>query len=836
MKIKHGLDALTASFFFLSCVLFLPSSGSAIPGKTDSAGILKDYGRLPLLFIENKGQLDPEVRFYVKTSSQTLYFTDEEIVFDFLRREKDVPNRTLGVEKGRPARGTKRERLVFNLRFENARKGVLIKGLEPQTGKINYFVGNDRSKWKTRIPTYKAIVYKEVYSGIDLKVFGEGEAIEYEFIVNPGANPNDILLTYNGIEGLSTNGEGELLIETTFGQLKETRPYIYQEIEGERMVDGRFDIKGTVGQSKTGKFSYGFQVSSYDHSRPLIIDPTLTYSTYLGTSNNDEGSCIAVDGSGNAYVTGRTNSTHFPTKNPYQGTLGDYPTGEYDAFVTKLSASGSTLLYSTYLGGSDWDSGHGVAVDGSGNAYVTGYTESKDFPTQNSYQGTYAGGYWDAFITKLSASGSTLLYSTYLGGSWSDGAHSIAVDGIGNAYVTGYTNSTDFPTQYPYQKTKAGLHVYDNCDAFITKLSASGTALHYSTYLGGSKLDEGNAIAIDRSGNAYVAGETFSTDFPTKSPYQGAYIGTDYPDVFITKLSASGTALYYSTYLGGIGEDWLSFGGIAVDGSGNAYVTGETSSPDFPTKNAYQGTMAQWEEGEESDAFITKFSTSGTTVHYSTYLGGRSSDGARGIAVDGSENAYVTGRTSSSDFPMQNPYQGTNAGGFNDAFITKISASGKALYYSTYLGGSNDDDANAIAVDGAGNAYIAGVTRSTDFPTKNSYQGTYGGGIVNTDYDAFVTKFDMACTLYVNKDGSCGGNTPCHTSIQVAIEAAESGSAIKIAQGNYSESITLNTSKSVVLQGGWNTSYDKQTSNSTFIETPKAPKGSLTLQMVTVKP
>jgi len=343
MKTKLRQSVLTAISLFLFSVLFFAVSGAAKPGNAEKEDILETYGKLPLYFIENKGQLDPKVRFYVKTSGQTLYFTDEGIVFDLLRREETAEKCMESAEKGRQTRGAKTERLVFSLGFENARKGVLIEGLDRQGAGINHFVGNDRSKWQSGIPTYKGVIYQGVYKGIDLKVFGNGKDIEYEFIVSPRGTPDDILLTYNGIEGLTTDGEGELLIATAFGELKETRPYIYQEIEGERVVHGSFEIRSPASHYRTGKFSYGFQVASYNPSYPLIIDPTLSYSTYLGGDGYDYGYGIAVDGSGNAYVTGDTGSTDFPTQNPYHGTYA----GNVDAFITKLSSSGSALTYST---------------------------------------------------------------------------------------------------------------------------------------------------------------------------------------------------------------------------------------------------------------------------------------------------------------------------------------------------------------------------------------------------------------------------------------------------------------------------------------------------------
>ncbi len=661
MKTKFGLNLLTAIVLFLFSVSLLTVSGAAASGKADRESILKAYGKLPLYFIENKGQLDSKVRFYVKTSGQTLYFTDEGIVFDLLRRENTAWKGTKGPEKGRHTPGAKTERLVFNLGFENARKGALIEGLDRQDGGVNFFTGNDRSRWKTGIPVYKGIVYKGVYKGIDLKVFGNGKDIEYEFIVNPGGNPDDILLTYNGIEGLAKNGEGELLIATAFGELKETKPYIYQEIEGERTVDGRFEIRSPAGPSQTGKFSYGFQVAFYDPSYPLIIDPLLIYSTYLGGTNGDDvGLDIAVDGSYSAYVTGYTYSTNFPTLTPYQGTLA----GSADAFITKLSSAGS-LVYSTYLGGTALDFGYGIAVDTSGNAYVTGNTTSNPFPTTGgAFQTTYKGGTdpffgsGDAFITKLSSNGSALTYSTYLGGTGSDFGNGIAVDTSNSAYVAGYTTSTDFPMSTAYQGTLAG-----SVDAFVTKLNSAGSALTYSTYLGGTDSDSGYGIAVDASGNAYVVGQTYSNNFPTLGPFQATVGGGS--DAFITKLSSAGNTLTYSTYLGGSGADYAN--GIAVDASGSAYVAGYTSSGNFPTQHAVQVAFAGW-----SDAFITKLSSAGSALTYSTYLGGSDSDYANGIAIDANGSAYVTGLTYSTNFPMQNPFQPNNVDS-SDAFVTNLS-------------------------------------------------------------------------------------------------------------------------------------------------------------------
>ncbi|MDQ1335758.1 MAG: hypothetical protein QG552_2708 [Thermodesulfobacteriota bacterium] len=812
MRSKSGLGILTAVFFTLFSISFLAVSGTEVQARVDKNPVLESYGNLPLYFIENKGQMDPRIWFYVKTPGQTLYFTENSIVFDLLRKQDAAGKDTNKDMSHQPAQ-IRRERLVFNLAFENAGKGALIEGTGRQDGKINYFVGNDRRQWKTDIATYNGVLYKGIYKGIDLKVFGNGRAIEYEFIVHPGGNPEDILLSYEGIDGLETDSAGELLIKTAFGELRESRPYIYQEIGGEKAVEGRFEIHPPAGQAQRGKFLYGFQIASYNPSCPLIIDPTLSYSTYLGGSGEDYGLAIAVDGSGCVYITGTTHSSNFPVLNPYQRAIA----GDWDAFITKLSASGDTLVYSTYLGGTGFDRGYGIAVDASGCAYVTGETYSGNFPTKNPFQLRLADNN-DAFITKLSESGNDISYSTYLGGTGEDYGNDIAVDSSGNACVAGSTQSANFPTKNPFQATLAGHY-----DGFITSLSASGASLLYSTYLGGSSEDYGDAIAIDGSGNAYVAGSTQSTDFPTSNAYQATNAGGW--DAVVAKLPASGSSLSFSTYLGGTKDD-LGYG-IALDGSGNPYVTGKTNSGNFPTQNPYQGSLAG-----DYDAFIAKLPASGNTLSYATYLGGTGFDCAYGIVVNGDGYIYVAGDTTSSNFPTQNPYQGSLAGN-QDAFVTKFEPSGTLLSDATYLGGSNYDGGYGIAIDTSGNVYVAGYTYSADFPTQKPYQAANAG-----QWDAFITKFQgQDSVIYVNKDdGTCKGNAPCYTSIQGAMNAASTGASLRVAKGDYTESIVLNTSKSVTLECGWDPDFLSQSSGTTLTKAPGAPQGSLTLRMLTIKP
>jgi len=650
MKIQYGLKTLTAAIILILFGVFLSAAGAAVPKTVNQQETLNHYGELPLYFIENRGQLDSSVKFYVKTAAQTLYFTDAGIVFDLQRGQKEATDNT----------GIKEERLIFNLVFEKARKGITITGINHQTATVNYFVG-PQSTWQNNIPTYKGIIYKEIYPGIDLKVFGNNKDIEYEFIVNPGADPANILLTYNGIEGLSTSTQGKLLIATAFGTLKETKPYIYQKkLRKIEEVAGNFVIHKPADTSQTGKFSYGFKVAAYDPAYPLIIDPTLSYSTYLGGNAIDVGKGIAVDNNGNAYVTGTTGSTNFPETT---GSFQETSAGNYDAFISKLSADGTTLLYSTYLGGSSVDSGGGIAVDSSGFAYVAGKTTSNNFPTKNQYADF--SGSTDIFISKLSTDGTSLSYSTYFGGTGQDEANAIAVNSSGQVYITGLTNGeSGFDvTTGAYQTTYGGIY-----DAFIIKFAADGLHLIYSTYLGGSGTDTGKSIAIDSLDNVYITGCTSSsTNFPTTSgSFQSTYGGGSY-DAFVSKLSSNGTTLLYSTYLGGgSGEDGK---GIAVNSSGFAYVIGMTQSSDFPTQNPYQAPLAG-----ASDAFISKLSTDGTSLSYSTYWGGDGTEYGNAIAVIYGA-AYFTGQVRpAANFPITaGSLQPIFAGGISDAFVAKLS-------------------------------------------------------------------------------------------------------------------------------------------------------------------
>lgn len=662
------------------------------------------YGRLPMAFELNQGQTEPAVHFSARGQGYGLYLTSNEAVLSL--RAASSQSET-----------------VVRMKIAGISSHARVSGTDELSGVSNYFVGNDPSHWHTNIPNYAKVKYSGVYPGIDLVYYGNQQALEYDFVVAPGASPDAIALDFKGVQGLRVSEAGDLVLVTGNGDLLQHKPLIYQYVDGQRhVVDGSYVVEGKRAR---------FQVARYDHTQPLVIDPTLAYSTYFGGKDFDDGYGIAVDASGDAYVTGFIYSSDFP------GAWGhEHPTrGNGDAFVAKLSRDGSQLVYSTILGGSGQDLGRGIAVDSKGGAYVTGYTHSQDFPTTHwAVQEKFlSGAGQNAFVAHLDAYGA-LSYSTYLGGSGSDVGQAIAVDSSDNAYVTGYTSSSNFPTTArAFQKGLSGLQ-----NAFITKLNPTGTVIEYSTLLGGNDYDFGFGIAVNKDGNAYVTGTTygiFSSTFPTTSnAYQTAPSGSG--DAFVSKLSADGSTLVYSTFLGGAGYDGGR--GIALDTSGNAYVTGYTQSSAFPTTAGAAQTALNGTE----DAFVTKVNSDGSGLVYSTYLGGSGNDAGFGIAVGANGYAYITGFTQSADFPVTAAAIQTTNGTGKEPFVAALNASGAQLAYATYLGGSNGDGGYAIAVDSSNNAYVTGYTNSVDFPvTQGAYRSELTPG---ASQDAFIAKLSLA--------------------------------------------------------------------------------------------
>jgi hypothetical protein len=676
------------------------------------------YAELPLGFEANEGQADSRVKFLSRGEGYALFLTGDEAV--------------LALKKGSPGQRPADRSLqvngdVLRLGLAGANPAATVLGVDELPGRSNYFVGNDPARWRTGVANYSRVRYQKVYPGIDLVYYGNQRQLEYDFVLEPGADPGEIALRITGAERASISSLGDLVLETSGGQVAFRRPVIYQEQGGERReVSGGYQLSDRL---KGGIQEVRFQVGAYDRSRQLVIDPSLSYSSYLGGTGDDYGNAIAIDASGNAYLTGSTLSTNFPTLSAYETTCASCTTfTEPDVFVSKVNASGSALVFSTYIGGNYEDSGNGIAVDANEYVYVTGTTSSSNFPVLNAFQSvaggpTTPGEPGDAFVLKLNPSGSSLVYSSYLGGSAEDDAYGIAIDSAGEAFVVGHTESTNFPTVDPYQAQNNG-----SFDVFVTKVSSAGSSLVYSTYLGGAAEDDGYAIAVDSGENAYITGQTLSNDYPTANAYQAAYGGG--ADAFVSKLSfaSSKLSLSYSTYLGGSSTD-QGFG-IALDSSDNVYVTGLTSSTNFPTANPFQGSF----QGGTSDAFLSKLSSNGTTLTYSTYLGGSDTDSGKAVAVDASGHAHVAGYTSSTNFPTANPVQSTYAGN-QDGFLSRISPTGCSLVFSTYLGGKSTDSANGVAVDSSGDSYLIGSTLSNDFPTEKPFQAATGG-----NNDAFVTE------------------------------------------------------------------------------------------------
>jgi hypothetical protein len=666
----------------------LVSHSSAPPAAQAPHPPIDRISRLPIYFIQNQGQLDGRVAFYIQGRNTNVYFSPTAVTYS-LRKPAPRPtapfrNASLPPEAPTPAS-------VVKLEFLNANPSPRIEAHARTEATISYFRG-PQHQWRTALPTYGAVVYREVWPGIDVEFTGPEGNLKYTFLVRPGADPRKIHFAYRGASNLTLTPEGRLDIATPAGSFSDDKPVSWQESDSRRQpVRTAFTLEGE---------EVRFDVGAYDRSRDLFIDPViLTYSGFLGGSGNDFGRAIAVDAAGNVYVTGNTYSSNFLTAAGPDTTHN----GDTDTFVAKFNSSGTALVYSGFLGGSSSDLGYGIAVDTAGNAYVTGETASANFPTSAGPDTTHNGG-WDAFVAKVNSAGTALVYSGFLGGTFTDSGYGIAVDATGNAYVTGAAGFS-FPTATGPNTTHNGT-----IDAFVAKVNSAGTALVYSGFLGGIPFDSGHKIAVDAAGNAYVTGYTDSTNFPTTAgSFDTTYNGNT--DAFVAKVNSTGTALVYSSFLGGAVNDigW----GIAVDPAGNAYVTGSTSSDSFPTvvgPNTFHQSLGI------ADAFIAKVNPSGTALVYSGLLGGSLIDHGYGIALDAAGNAYVTGHTNSPNFPTAVGPDTTQNSDY-DAFVAKVNGAGTALVYSGFLGGSGEDAGLGMAADATGKAYITGYTASSNFPS-----------------------------------------------------------------------------------------------------------------------
>ncbi len=702
------MKTLTIGLIFLFSLLQFSSVQGEIPTQRPA---LQGFSGPPLIFTANYGQWDQKVSFRCDAGGAVIWFTRDGVYYHFNRRlsaENASHNRLPHLQDNTFSDQVLFERLLIKAEFVDAKMNPELTGRQLSGHITNFIKGSNPEDWQTNVPGFRSITYENIYSGINLTYYVNNGQLEYDFVVSPGAEPERIKINYNGVKGLSLDQSGQLLIETAWGIIVEQKPVFYQLENGRRKaVEGNYRLIDNT--------TFGFSPEpAYDKSLPLVIDPVYVFSTYLGGSIEDWGFDITVDKDSNIYVTGMTYSADFPLEAPLIDTL----TGTSDIFVTKLKTSGDSLFFSTYLGGNGSDFGLAMTVDEDSYCYITGTTYSTDFPTVNALQenpggngdlfiiklnpagdtllySTYLGGNGfdggediiidgdrniyvtggtdsdnfplalplytnklqrDAFVSKISSNGSTLLYSTYLGGDKGDFGKAVGLDGEGNILILGTTNSDNFPSHRAIQDERGGLY-----DAFLTRISNSGTSLIYSTYLGGLDDDWAIDMKVDADGYAYLTGYTFSYDFPKKNAFQNAKAAL--ADAFVTKIDSSGVTLIFSTFLGGNQNDYSQ--GIAFDTAGRVYVTGSTESTNFPLKREIQNYQAA------SDAFITKFNVTASLLFFSSYLGGNAGDAANCLEVDLNGHIYLAGSTSSTDFPMANPLYDILTG-VKDVFITKI--------------------------------------------------------------------------------------------------------------------------------------------------------------------
>ena len=724
----------------------------SVPNTVEQPGV--SISRRSTAFAVNAGQIDSRVLFHALGSATPLFFARQEVVFPLPSPGRAAKLSGDLLVQGESVRDTPSDSAILHLRFEGANPEARVVGEDQLTGIVNYFIGNDPSKWRTNVPTYGSITYEGLYPGIDLVYDGREGILKGTYIVAPGADTGDIRWRYDGASSVDI-ANGELLISVTetreaatvAHRLVERKPVAWQTVAGNRtLVSVHYVIHGDG--------DIGFESGEYDATRPLIIDPTLDYSTYLGGSGEDSSWGIAVDSGNNIIVTGSTDSLDFPSSD--SGSVA----GDSDIFVTKLDPSqtgANQLIYTTYIGGQAEDHAYGIDVDSNGNAYVTGYSDSNDFPTTaNAYQNA-SGGYRDAVVAQLDATGA-VNYSSYLGGAEFDEARQVVIGGNTTMYVVGYTSSTNFPTTGDaFQTNQAG-----EVDAFVAVVDPSEfgpLSLVYSTYYGGASYDEGWAIDVS-DGIIYFAGNTDSDPIPLANAIQQDYRGIGslgFGDAYIAKLDPSqpgSDQLLFATYLGGGGSEVCA--GLAADASGLVYAVGFTESVDFPITN-----VSPPYGGGFLDTFVAKIRTNSSSLTYSRFFGGSGMDGSRAVVIDPSGGVYVAGGTGSEGFPMVNPIQADFRGGvapqprFNqlgpgDAFVAGFGAGGE-LTFSTYLGGTGAEAATGIALDLSENVYVTGGTTSTDLDMVNPFQGANSGY-----FDAFVVRITQQ-TLTVNVDGGGSG-------------------------------------------------------------------------------
>lgn len=755
-------SAVQSPFSFIAMIavavapLVSSLSGSAQTASPQIRQAQANYGKLPMTFEANQGQTDARVKFLAHGSGYSVFLTSGQMVLALRSSSARgaVPASALSPANPAaissiPAADSPAADAVIQINLVGSNPHPKLAGEDAQPGKVNYFFGKDPKKWQTNIPTFKQVRYRDVYPGIDLVYYGNQSRVEHDFVIAPGGDPNQVQLEVLGADQLSIDPNGDLILLKGGDRIRLQAPVLYQEFHGMRVpVAGRYAVK------ESNRVS--FTVQAYDKTKPLVIDPVLVYGTFLGGLADDRAAGIQVDSNGSAYVAGSTQSNNFPLA---QNSV--VPSG-LNVFLAKLDVSGSSLVYADYLGGSSDDSATAIAIDPSNHIFVTGYTFSADFPTVNPYQATSTGGP-DAFVSEISPDGASLLYSTYLGGNSYEIASSIALDSAGDIYVAGFSYSLDFPTANAYQSTvSANQNGYYGQYGFLTKFAPDGASLVFSTYFAGSTnvvqtcfcqpcwpspYSSIAAVAVDASGNAYVAGQTNTYDFPTTvNAYQTSNM-TNYDQTvgFIGKFNTDGT-LAYSTYFGaGLPSSYyLNLSGIAVDASGSAYVAGTTYAPSgvvpVTTPNLCDPNSAGCSSG-----FLTKLDPTGSTLAYSTFLASNADVNPQALLLDANNNAFVLSQSGGGNPSfLLNPIEAfTNQ---SDLVIQEIDPTGGTQLFSTFLGGNGQEIPAGIALDSSGAIYVAGFTNSTDYPvTAAALESTIGG-----NFDAFVTKIGTAAAPAVS--------------------------------------------------------------------------------------
>jgi hypothetical protein len=684
-----------------------------------------DYGKLPMTFEANAGQTDSRVKYLSRGAGYTLFLTS---------------NNEAVVSLARTTAKKERQTAAVRMALLGSKPATSIRALEPKETVSNYYYGNDPKRWLRDVKHFGRVSYEGVYPGIDVVYYGSQRQLEYDFVVAPGADPKAIRLQFEGADSLTADTNGDLVLQTRYGQLRQLKPVVYQDVDGaRRYIAANYTVRG-----KQAAFALG----EYDRNATLIIDPILVYSTFLGGTGLENGSNVAVDSFQSAYVVGSTSSTDFPLAGGIAGQT-SYRGGSFDAFLVKYNPSGNSIAFATYIGGSGSETATVVGIDTAGNIILGGETDSANFPLRNAMQ-PLIGGKIDAFLLKLGSTG--LIYSTFLGGFEDDQTLGLAIQGE-NAVVCGVSRSTNFWASGGLQPAFMG----GVTDGWVFKMDATGLRM-WSTYLGGNGNDSVNGVAVDNAGDVYVTGSTTSLGFPVRgaNPFQPIIRQAGLADAFITKFKGDGTAYIYSTYIGGTAYDEGM--DIAVDTAGNAFITGDTESFNFPTLNSLQGPPGN------RDVFVTKMNATGSGLLFSTHLAGSGVDRAAGIKLDAQGNAYILGTTTSLNFPVANPIQAALIGS-NDLFVAKIDAAGTARVWATYLGGTSDDLAAGLAVDGVANVYITGSTISGDYPRLAAQQVALLGA-----QDAFLTKI-AGCDIAISPSGATFGPAAAIGSFNVTANA-----------------------------------------------------------------